>query len=154
MIDTPRIVHTQAVETAAIRLAVPRSDMPKVMGPGVAELMATLAAQGIAPSGPVLDYHLRMEPGIFDFEIAVPVPRPVNPAGRVRPSRLPAATVARTVYHGSYEGLPEAWEEFEAWIAEQDRRSGPSLWQVYLTNPATHPDPETWLTELNRPLLD
>jgi effector-binding domain-containing protein len=67
---------------------------------------------------------------------------------------LPAATVARTVYHGSYEGLPEAWEEFEAWIAEQDRRSGPSLWQVYLTNPATHPDPGTWLTELNRPLVD
>jgi effector-binding domain-containing protein len=60
--------------------------------------------------------------------------------------------VARTVYHGAYEGLGAAWQEFDAWIRAQGRKPGPSLWEVYLTDPATNPDPSTWRTELNRPL--
>jgi effector-binding domain-containing protein len=122
------------------------------MGPGIGEVMAALAAQGIAPAGPWLTHHLRMDPATFDFEISVPVPRAVIPSGRVKPGLLPAATVARTVYHGPYEGLGGAWQELEAWIASQGRKSGPSLWEVYLTDPGGNPDPSTWRTELNRPL--
>ena len=33
------------------------------------------------------------------------VERAVEPSGRVRPGELPATAVARTVYHGGYEGL-------------------------------------------------
>jgi hypothetical protein len=43
------------------------------MGPGLRELMAAVAAQGIAPTGPWFSNHLRMDPDIFDFEISVPV---------------------------------------------------------------------------------
>jgi hypothetical protein len=43
------------------------------MGPGLRELMAVAAAQGIAPTGPWFSHHLRMDPDIFDFEISVPV---------------------------------------------------------------------------------
>ena len=52
MIDTPQIVHTAAQSTAIIRLTVPRDQMRTVMGPGIDELMSTLRAQGIVPSGP------------------------------------------------------------------------------------------------------
>jgi len=116
-------------------------------------VMATLKAQGIAPSGPWLTHHLKMDPATFDFEICVPVTRPVAAAGRVRPGRLPAATVVRTIYHGPYEGLGDAWQELEAWITSQGRKSGPSLWEIYLTDPHANPDPATWRTELNRPLV-
>ena len=153
MIDPPKIVQTEAVATACIRLTIPRAEIQRVMGPGLGEVMATLAAQGIAPAGPWLTHHLKMDPATFDFEICVPVPRAVTPAGRVEPGLLPAATVARTVYHGPYEGLGGAWQEFEAWIASQGRKSRPSLWEVYLTDPRANPDPATWRTELNRPLV-
>jgi effector-binding domain-containing protein len=82
----------------------------------------------------------------------VPVTDPVAAAGRVTNGQLPAATVARTIYHGPYEGLPSAWTEFNAWIAAEGRTAGPSLWQTYVTDPAANPDPTTWLTELTRPL--
>ncbi len=82
------------------------------MGPGIGELMSTLAAQGIAPVGPWFTYHLKMDPDIFDFEISVPVSQPVTAAGRIKPSQLRAAKVARTIYQGPYEGLGEAWGEF------------------------------------------
>jgi effector-binding domain-containing protein len=152
MLETPRFVQTNALQLAAIHVVIPRSEIRSVMGPGLAELMAALGAQGIAPTGPWLTHHLRMDPATFDFEICVPVARAVAATGRVRPGQLPAATVARTVYHGGYEGLGAAWQEFDAWIRAQGRKPGPSLWEVYLTDPATNPDPSTWRTELNRPL--
>jgi effector-binding domain-containing protein len=60
--------------------------------------------------------------------------------------------VARTIHHGPYEGLPAAWPQLDAWIREQGRTPGPSLWETYLTDPASSADPATWRTELTRPL--
>ena len=121
MIDPPKIVQTDAVQTACIHLTIPRAEIGNVMGPGIGEVMATLQAQGIAPAGPWLTHHLRFEPGTFDFEICVPVTRAVAPAGRVRPGSLPAGTVARTIYHGAYEGLAPPGR---SWTPGSPRRGG------------------------------
>jgi hypothetical protein len=82
---------------------IPREEIQNVMGPGIRELMATIAAQGIAPAGPWFSHHVKMAPAIFDFEISVPVTAPVIATGRVRPSQWSATKVARTVHHGPYE---------------------------------------------------
>jgi len=152
MLDKPRIVRTDARLTAIIRLTIPREEIRNVMGPAIAEVMATVSAQDIAPAGPVFSHHLRMEPDTFDFEVGVPVGRAVAAAGRVTASQLPAATVARTVYHGPYEGLGPAWGEFGAWIAAEGHTPAPDLWECYVAGPESSPDPATWRTELNRPL--
>jgi effector-binding domain-containing protein len=152
MIDTPQILQTAAQTTAVIHITVPRKEIQNVMGTGHRELMATLGKQGIVPTGRWFTHHLRMAPETFDFELGVPVTRPVAAAGRVTNGLLPATTVARTIYHGPYEGLPSAWVEFDAWIVAQGRTPGPSLWETYLTDPASNPDPATWRTELTRPL--
>ncbi len=153
MLDTPQIVQTDARLTAVIRLTIPRKDIRNVMGPGIAELMAGVAAQGVAPAGPIFSHHLRMDPDLFDFELGVPVTSPVSATGRMKPGQLPAATVARTVYHGPYEGLGPAWAEFEAWIAAEGHTAAPDLWECYVAGPESNPDPATWRTELNRPLI-
>jgi effector-binding domain-containing protein len=152
MLDKPQIVRTDTQLTAVIRLTIPRKDIQNVMGPGMAELMAAIAALGIAPAGPIFSHHLRMDPDTFDFEIGVPVKAPVSPVGRVKAGQLPAATVARTVYHGPYEGLGPAWEEFVAWIAAEGHTPAADLWECYVAGPESDPDPATWRTELNRPL--
>jgi effector-binding domain-containing protein len=122
------------------------------MGPGLGEVRAAIAAQGIAPAGPWFTHHLRMDPDTFDFEIGVPVTAPVTAAGRVKAGQLPATTVARTVFHGNYEGLGAAWGEFDAWIAAQGHTPGADLWECYVAGPESNPDPSAWRTELNRPL--
>ena len=152
MIDKPHLTQTAAQSTAVIRFTIPRDEIQKVMGPAIEEVMATVAAQGVGPAGPVFDLHFRMDPKVFDFEVGVPVSSPVSPAGRVVPSQVPAATVARTIYHGDYEGLGPAWGEFDAWIAAEGHSPGPGLWEVFVSGPETDPDPATWRTELNRPL--
>lgn len=154
MIDTPQIARTAAQHTACIHLTIPRSDIQQVMGPGITEVFAALTAQGLAPAGPWFTHHLRMDPGIFDFEICVPVTTPVTPVGRVKAGQLRAATVARTVFHGGYEGLGNAWGEFAQWIVIQGHTAAPDLWEVYVAGPESSANPADWRTELNRPLLD
>ena len=152
MLDTPQITQTAAQLTAIIHLTVPREEIRNVMGPGIGEVMAAVAAQGIAPAGPWFTHHLRMDPDTFDFEVGVPVTAPVVAVGRVKAGQWPAMKVARTVYHGEYEGLGAAWGEFMAWIAAQGLTPGPDLWECYAAGPESSPDPSTWRTELNRPL--
>jgi effector-binding domain-containing protein len=153
VLDTPQITNTADQLTAVIRLTIPRTEIRKVMGPGIGELMATVAAQGISPAGPWFTHHLRMGPDTFDFEIGVPVTAPVVAAGRVRAGQLRATKVARAVFHGAYEGLPAAWGEFDAWISAHGHTRGADLWECYVAGPESNPDPATWRTELNRPLI-
>jgi effector-binding domain-containing protein len=122
MISIPEILQTEAEPAAVIRLTVPRSEMRKVFGPAVGELMAALADQGVKPSSPVFAHHLQMSPDTFDFELGVKVAAPVKATGRVKPGELPATKVARTIYSGPYEGLPSAWSEFDTWMKANNTR--------------------------------
>jgi effector-binding domain-containing protein len=153
MLETPHITKTNTQHVAVIHITVPREKIKEVMGPGIGEVMAVIAAQGIAPAGAWFTHHLKMEPGIFDFEVGVPVATPVTATGRVKPGQLPAATVARTVYQGGYEGLGAAWGEFMAWIATAGHTPAVNLWECYLVGPESTPDPAGWRTELNCPLV-
>jgi effector-binding domain-containing protein len=152
-LDTPQIVQTASQPTAILHLTIPRAEIQHVMGPGIQEVMAAIAAQGVAPAGPWFTHHLKVDSATFDFEICVPVATPVSAAGRVKPSQRPAMTVAQTVYHGPYEGLGPAWGEFNAWIKAAGHTAAPDLWEYYLAGPESSPDPAAWRTELNRPLI-
>jgi effector-binding domain-containing protein len=155
MIDKPAITKSAEVHAAMVHVTVPRSEIQKVMGPGLGEVNATIAAQGIKPAGPWFTHHLKMDPEVFDFEICVPVKKPVSPSGRVKPGRIKAGQrVARTVYHGNYEGLGAAWGEFLAWVDSQGLKTASDLWEFYTTGPESSPDPGSWRTELVKPLLE
>ena len=52
MLKKPHIATIEAQTTAIIRLTIPRSEIRIVVGPGIQELKAAVAAQGIAPAGP------------------------------------------------------------------------------------------------------
>ena len=153
MIDSPKILQTEKQLTAAIRLTIPRNEMQHVMGPGIGELMATVAVQGKTPAGPWFTRHFRMTPEQFDIEICVPIGEPIVPTGRVVNSFLPASKVARTIYHGPFEGLGSAWGEFGEWIENEGHMPEEWLWETYLTDPSVNPDPSSWQTELTRPLV-
>lgn len=153
MIDDPYVTKTDARRVAKVHLTVPTSEIQTVMGPAIREVYDALAAQGVSPAGPWLTYHLRQPTDVFDFDACVPVSQDVTAVGRVRPGELPAATVARTTYHGPYEGLATAWGEFMGWISAQGHTPREALWEVYVVGPESGLDASEWRTELNRPLL-
>jgi effector-binding domain-containing protein len=153
MLEKPQIIETSPHAIAVVKLTVPREEIQNAMGAGLRALMAAVAAQGVGVTGPWFTHHLRMPAEVFDFEIGVPVAKPVSAAGRMRPSQWPALRVARTVYHGPYEGLGAAWGEFIAWIAAEGHSPAPELWECYLAGPESGPDPAKWRTQLDRPLI-
>ncbi|MEC5387422.1 GyrI-like domain-containing protein [Uliginosibacterium sp. H3] len=155
MIETPHITDSQAQRVACIPLTVSRTEIQHVMGPAISEVYGTLAAQGIAPSGPWFTFHKQRPTDVFDFEACVPVAAPVAASGRVKPGELAArARVARTVYHGGYEGLGGAWGEFIQWVEANGHKPAQDLWECYVVGPESSQDPANWRTELNLPLLD
>lgn len=154
MIDSPQIVQTQAQLTAVIHLTIPREQMKDEFGPAMNELLSTLAHQGIEPKSAAFAYHLRMPPDMFDFELGFVVEDTVAATGRVKASQLPATKVARTVYHGGYEGLPGAWNEFQKWMKSNELRQDDGLWELYSVGPQSTTNEREYQTELNRPLIE
>ena len=153
MIEPPKIVQTAKQITAGIHIVVPREKIQEVMGPAIGELFAALAAQGVAPAGPLLSHHVCNPTDVFNFDICIPVTKPVTPAGRMKPGELPAVRAARTVYHGEYEGLGAAWGALGEWIESNGQKPAENLWECYITGPESGPDSSKWRTELNRPLV-
>ena len=152
MIETPEILDIDEQPTAVVHLKVARDAIQGVMGPAIEEVLTVLSSQGIATTGPLFDHHLLMDPTTFDFDVGFPVATTVEPEGRVIPAALPGGRVVRTVYHGAYEGLGDAWGEFDAWLAANDVRHSDELWERFIAGPESSKDPTDWRTELVRPL--
>ena len=152
MIDTPTIVQTEPLHYAALHVTCALSEMSKIMGPGIAEVVAALKALDVQPVGPWFTHHFHRPVDTFDFEICFPVAEAIEPQGRITPDIWPAMTVARTIYHGNYSGLPHAWPELDQWMKAENHLQGTDFWERYLVNPNDDPDPNEWRTELNWPL--
>ncbi len=153
MIETPKIIETTAQLVATLHIETPRSEMQHVMGPGIGEAMAAAKTQGIGPTGPWFAHHLKMTPEAFNFDICIPVSAPVQAVGRVKPGQRPALKVIRTVYHGRYEGLGDAWHEFGDWTEANGYKTAGDLYECYLVGPESSPNPVDWRTELSRALV-
>jgi effector-binding domain-containing protein len=153
MIETPRITKTAEQKVAFIHVVVPRAEIRSAMDAGTAELVALFKAQNIAPTGPWFTHHLQRPIETFDFELCFPIDTPITPNGRVTNGTIAARTVAQTVYHGGYDGLPGAWGELHQWIDANGYVSASDLLETYVINPDSSPDPANWRTRLERPLL-
>ncbi|MGI5170872.1 GyrI-like domain-containing protein [Spirillospora sp. CA-253888] len=126
----------------------------------VPEIYQWLERRGIAPlGGPV--YRYRTIGGAereFDLEVGVPVAGPVDGDGRVLASALPAGAYAVAVHHGHPDRQEGTHQALQEWAATQGVEldctgsGADTVWtaryETYLTDPAEHPDPEQWSTEL------
>lgn len=153
MIEKPQVAETPAQQVATIHIETPRSEMQRVMGPGIGEAMTAVKAQGIGPTGPWFAHHLKMIPDAFNFDICVPVSAPVQATGRVKPWQRPSLKMVCTVYRGRYEGLGEAWHAFDEWAQANGYKTAGDLYECYLVGPESSANPEDWRTELSRPVI-
>jgi effector-binding domain-containing protein len=154
MLEKPVVTRSIEQVAACLHVTVPREEIRTVMGPGLKEVRAALAGLGVKPAGPWFTRHFRMDPKVFDFQICVPTDEPITRTGRVEAACLPSARVAHTVFHGNYQGLPDAWREFDGWIAASGYKPEGGLWEIYAVGPESGAKPEEWRTELYRPLVD
>lgn len=152
MLTPPEIVASPFQRAAVIRLIVPRIELAQRFSLALAEILATLADQRLAPVGPAFAHYLRITHSHADFEVGLPIDHAIRPCGRVDPGQLRACTVARSVHQGPWSSLCDAWTDFDRWLAPQPHTPAADVWERYLTDPLSTPDPTQHRTELNRPL--
>ena len=141
MIDPPELADVAAQPAAVVAVTATRAEMPAAFAAAVVDLHATLAAQGVAATGPLFAHHLRQPGDTFEFEVGLPVAGLVAPHGRVVAGGLPGGRVARTVFRGHYAGLPGAWGDLRAWLREQGLSAGPDLLGSLCRRPRQCPRP-------------
>jgi effector-binding domain-containing protein len=132
----------------------PMDRMAEIFDSTFSALFPALGEQGIQPVGPAFALHTRMPTDTVDFEVGVPVDRPLpgartaGPGPTLSPSRLPGGRIAVISHLGPYDGLGEAWSRFMQAVADSGHQPALPFWEVYVTEPSPDADPSTMRTDL------
>jgi effector-binding domain-containing protein len=138
--------------TAVIRVTAPPARIGAALDTVLAEVRSALDQQGASAAGPPFVRYFDYAEDEADFEAGFTVDKPIAPAGRVEPGKLPGGRAAVTVHRGRYEGLQNAHNEIGEWVLSHDHDPSGPVWEVFLTDPAREPDPARWETEVVWPL--
>lgn len=96
--------------------------------------------------------YLSTGPGLWSIEGGCVVASAVAGAGDVEAATLPGGPALVGMHGGSYETLAQTYAEMHRWAEQNGLTLGAAPWESYITDPAEHPDPANWRTEIFWPL--
>lgn len=145
----------EATSAAAISSVIDVQDAATWHQGALAELHATLAAQGIIPSG--------VAGGIFSNElftdergeatVFVPCRTPVHPVGRVIPYVVPSVELAVTLHTGQPTGLDRAYGALAAYVTRHALAVDGPIREYYVVGAHETADSAAWKTEVGWPIF-
>jgi len=124
------------------------TQMEKMYG----ELGAVLKKSKVEVNGNSFALFPRFTPESMDMTCALPV----NPDAKL-PAKYPvlqtyAGKVVKVTHVGSYDGIEAAHNEIAKYLEFKKLEINGVVWEVYVTSPATEPDPAKWVTEIYYPV--
>lgn len=135
-----------------IRSRVPRSEIAATIGQSLGRIVPHALGRGGTFAGQPFSRYPEFGPGAITLEAGMPLIAPVAGEGDIEALTLPGGPAAVAVHGGGYETMHETYTALERWIAEQGRQPAGPPWEVYVTDPANHPDPADWRTEICWPV--
>jgi AraC family transcriptional regulator len=135
-----------------VRLRAGRHEIANAIGEGLGKAFPYSQRLGLAIAGRPFTRYLSTGPGLFSIEVGMPVATAPQGEGVVEAGTLPAGPVAVATHVGPYDQLSETYAALERWIESNGYRIGGAPWESYITDPADHPDPADWRTEVYWPL--
>jgi AraC family transcriptional regulator len=154
------VVTTSAIErrelTAQpilyIRRRVSRTQLKDMFAECFGKLFMYGHQAGLAIAGWPLARYVATGPGLWTVDAAMPLASPAPSNGEMQAGALYGGSVAFAVHSGPYELLPETNAAIERWIEANGHQVADAPWESYVTDPAQHPDPKDWKTEVYWPL--
>ena len=137
-----------------IRRRIARTALQSMLAECFGKLYGHGQSAGLPIAGWPLARYVSMGPGLWTVEAAMPLAIPATAQGEMEPGLLPGGPVAVGIHAGAYEQLPETNAAIEQWIEANGLRVGGAPWESYITDPAQHPDPADWRTEVCWPLTE
>jgi AraC family transcriptional regulator len=135
-----------------VRMRVARHELSSAIGEGLGKAFPYAMRTGLAIAGRPTTRYLSTGPGLYNIEVGVPVAATAPGEGDVEPGALPGGPVAVAIHGGPYDQLSETYAALERWIEANGYRTSGAPWEAYITDPADHPDPADWRTEVCWPL--
>jgi AraC family transcriptional regulator len=174
-LDTPRgsdvtysIVKKDLVPQTVlvVRRRVRRADIAAAIGGALPHIFQYAQQHGLALTGHPFTRYVEVGPGLLTIEPGIRVSGPqqappslgaaADPTGAapsdVVQDTLPGGPAVVTLHAGPYETLSDAYAAVETWIESHGLQSAGAPWESYITDPAEHPDPKDWKTEIAWPV--
>lgn len=135
-----------------IRSRVPRDEIASTIGQNLGRIVPYALGAGGTLAGQPFARYPEYGPGMITIETGMPLAAPVAGRDDIEAFTLPAGLAAVAVHGGAYDKLSETYAAFEKWIAAQGHQPSGPPWEVYVTDPAEHPDHDAWRTEVYWPV--
>ena len=137
--------------TAACYATLSVAEIGEWLGAVLPAVAAHLERNGAGPAGPPYARYHRVGHGRFAVEAGFPASRTVEAEGDVKPSELPGGLAAMAMHVGPFSEMAAAYEGVMRFIADEPGTPQGDPWEIYLSDPADHPDPSSWRTEVVQP---
>jgi AraC family transcriptional regulator len=135
-----------------VRLRAARHEIANAIAEGLGKAFPYSQRMGLAIAGRPFTRYLTNGPGLYSLEVGMPIATVPQGEGAVEAGTLPAGPAAVAMHAGPYDQLSETYAALERWIEANGYRVSGAPWESYITDPADHPDPADWRTEVFWPL--
>lgn len=156
--NPPEIVIEQFSERPAAQISVRASLSEWTKATDQVPVLINWLVQQQAPdAGPLYFRYLRQGDFVapFDLAIGIVLTEPLPGAGYIEASTVPAGEYATAMHHGHPDQIGAVHQAMLAWIAAKGREIARDeagamvgVFEFYLTDPATQPDPAQWETKV------
>jgi effector-binding domain-containing protein len=141
-----------------VRRRVRRAGIAAAIGAALPKVFLHAQQRGVAIGGYPITRYLETSVGLVTFETGMRVTAhsgewtEAQGQGEVLAETLPGGSAVTTVHSGPYEQLQDAYAAVEEWIAAKGFQQNGAPWEAYLNDPADHPNPQDWKTEVYWPI--
>ena len=155
----PATAHGASERAGTATAAISETVSLDALGPwfqgALGELTATLAAQGVATTGPpgavVANDFFSEERG--DITVFVPSAETIGPIGRVEALTLPAVELATIVHAGSHTDIDRAYGALATYVSDRALGVDGPIRERYLVGRLDTADETAWRTEIGWPIF-
>ena len=144
-----REMTPQPILYTSLRAA--RHELSHAIAKGVGTVFMHAQKAGLALAGHPFTRYTSSGPGLLTIDVGFKLAAPAPGEGEVEAGTLEGGPAVVAVHGGSYEQLAQTYAAMERWMEENGLRPAGAPWEWYVTDPAEHPEPADWRTEIYWP---
>jgi AraC family transcriptional regulator len=156
LMSTPSIERQelQPQHALVVKRRVARSEIAATIAESLGKTYPYALQNGLAIAGRPFVRYSDVGPGLMTMETGTVIAAPAPGAGEIEPITLPGGPAAVAVHMGPYDKLQDTYAAMERWMQERGVRAAGAPWESYITDPAEHPDPANWRTDVFWPISE
>jgi AraC family transcriptional regulator len=137
-----------------VRLKSARHELPQTIAQGVGKVYMHAQQAGVALAGHPFTRYPEVGPGLMTVEVGFRVSADASGRDEIEAGLLPGGPAVVAMHGGPYDQLGETYAAAERWMEGNRLRPAGAPWEHYVTDPAEHPDPAEWRTEVFWPVAE